>query len=650
MLASTYRTDIDGLRAVSVAAVVLYHAAIPGFGGGYVGVDVFFVISGYLITLLLIGSREQSPRRQLADFYLRRARRILPALCVVSLLAIPVALFVLLPLDLPRFGKYLAATPVFLNNLAARSEGGYFIAGLFPHMALNHFWSIAVEEQFYLLYPVLLLLIGRYLPRHRLSTLIGCAALSLGLCLWAVEHRPAVNYYLPPTRAWELLLGAIVALCAARELKNRALKELLAAVSLIVLALAFSLYDSSMRYPGAYTIAPCLATACLLAIGQSSTTAVGRLLSLRPLVFTGLISYSLYLWHFPIFAFFKYYSIDEPDAVIRWSLIAATYLLAAISWKVIEQPVRTRAFLKSNRAFVLAAASINAILLGFGLVLWNSQGFPARFSTEIQSVLELKNAYHPATTRCVSQPLDKVRSGELCRFGPSAGDLPKVIVWGDSHALALLPAYERLAWSRQVQLFVAATSACAPLLEVVNALRISSRQASCLRFNAAVTEAIGRLKPQLVILNAYWTINNDLVPSDNRTLPTGESPFRWGLDHTLRNIAADGRSVCVVADVPTLDYVVPYALAMARRREIAEDFIGISRAAATQQDDLIYGELSALQASGSITIVDPKDALCRTDTCVFQAGGVPFYRDSNHLSVAGAEFVSHVVEGCFERL
>jgi hypothetical protein len=250
----------------------------------------------------------------------------------------------------------------------------------------------------------------------------------------------------------------------------------------------------------------------------------------------------------------------------------------------------------------------------------------------------------------VDLPLDKVRSGGLCRFGPAAEDLPKVVVWGDSHALALLPAYEDLAWSRQVQLFVAATSACAPLLGVVNAARIESSQTDCLRFNEAVTQAIDRLSPQLVVLNAFWGFNRDLVPSDPGIRVTGGSTLRWSLENTLRSIAADDRSVCVVSDVPTLKYGVPYAMAMARRRKITEDFIGISRAAATEQDDVIDGDLRELEERGMLTNVDLKDALCRSDACVFQSEGVPLYRDTNHLTVAGAKFVSHVVEPCFERL
>ena len=408
------------MRAVAVAAVVLYHAAVPGFRGGFVGVDVFFVISGYLITLLLTGSRQQSAHRQLAEFYLRRGRRILPALCVVSLFAALAAFLIVLPLDLRRFGAFLAATPVFLSNFAARSEGDYFVSGLAPQ-ALTHFWSIAVEEQFYLLYPLLLLLIARYLPRHRLPMLLGFAILSLGLCFWASKHRPAVNYYLPPTRAWELLLGAIVALGISPSLKNRTMNEVLTVSSVAVLASAFFFYDSSLRYPGAYTVAPCLATACLLAVGRSQTI-VGRLLSLRPVVFTGLISYSLYLWHWPILAFFEYYFVEEPDGLTRFLLIAAIYLVATLSWRLIEQPIRTRVFLRSDRSFVVAAVSVNAFVLGLGLLLWKSDGFPSRFSPQINSIVDMKNAYHPATRRCVDLPLDRVRLGELCTFGPKAAD------------------------------------------------------------------------------------------------------------------------------------------------------------------------------------------------------------------------------------
>lgn len=283
----TYRKDIDGLRAIAVLAVILYHAEIPGFGGGYVGVDVFFVISGYLITQLLAVSAEKPLRSQLKDFYLRRARRILPALFVTCLIVAVAAAAIFLPWDLATFGRYLAATPVFLTNVAAWATGGGYFASNLVHTPIAHFWSIAIEEQFYILYPLTFALIGKYVPRHQRLALVALAAASFAVCIWGSYRAPAASYFLAPSRAWELLFGGVLATSGQRSLKHQVANELLAAVALVTLAFVAYEYGANIRYPGWYAIAPCAASAILIQTGRQQATLVGKLLSLRPLCSPG---------------------------------------------------------------------------------------------------------------------------------------------------------------------------------------------------------------------------------------------------------------------------------------------------------------------------------------------------------------------------
>jgi peptidoglycan/LPS O-acetylase OafA/YrhL len=635
-LSSTYRPDIDGLRAAAVAAVILFHAEIPGFGGGFVGVDVFYVISGYLITQLLTGSLQRPLHAQLAEFYVRRARRILPALLATSLIVAVAAVAILLPWDLARFGRYLAATGMLGTNIAAWSDRiGYFQSRL-AHVPITHFWSVAIEEQFYLIYPITLVLIGKCFHRHRASALVALAVLSFGVCVWGSYHAPAANYYLAPSRAWELLLGGILALSGARSPRWRLTDELLAACSAIALGVAVYRYGPTTPYPGWYAVVPCAASAILIHTGRRGPTWVGRLLSLRPLVFTGLISYSLYLWHYPLLVLFGYYHIRKIGPVGLGMLLGVLYLVAVISWKWVETPLRTRAFLKSDRSFLWSALIVNIVILGTGVALWETGGLPGRYPPEVRARGGEWLFDSETLTRCANIALDKIAAGELCSLGPQGSDATRALVWGDSHTIALLPAYEQLAISHHLRLYFAVRSSCRPLLELTSGTIVDPGRAGCARFNAAVAQAVLRLDPRLLILNAHW------VDTD--------ADFSRGLRETLRATAARDRAVCVVLDVPTFKYDVPTALGVARRRGISEDFLKLTRAEALEQYREPENDVRALSRQGVLHFVDPKDLLCDRDSCKFESGGNLLYWDTNHLSWAGARFVAPVIDGCFRDL
>ena len=345
---AAYRPDLDGLRAIAVIAVVLFHAKVPGFSGGYVGVDVFFVISGYLITGLISENADRPLKFWLPEFYIRRARRILPALfatCVI--VAVPViALY--LPWDLARFGSALAATPVMMTNIVVwRQVFSYFRSDV-TLLPISHLWSIAVEEQFYLIYPLTLALISQCLPRNRHTALFAIALASFTACVWGSYYAPSANYFLAPSRAWELLLGAMLAIRAESSIKSLLAREMLAALGLVTLIISVWRYDATTRYPGAYSLAPCAASALLILSGGGPSTLVSRLLSRRPLAFTGLISYSLYLWHFPILIVFPYFQITQVGSVEMAGMLACTYLIAAFSWRYVEMPVRNRTLSKNQ--------------------------------------------------------------------------------------------------------------------------------------------------------------------------------------------------------------------------------------------------------------------------------------------------------------
>jgi peptidoglycan/LPS O-acetylase OafA/YrhL len=363
MGAIAYRADIDGLRAVSILSVLLFHAQVRGFGGGFIGVDIFFVISGYLITNILNVPGSGSVGQRLREFYLRRCRRILPALLLLLAVTTALAVLLLSAKEQRSYGRYLGLTTVLLSNMAAWTDRS---AGLTP---LVHLWTIAVEEQFYLAYPLLLLGIcrpGKVPPVPLLGVL---TATSFALCIWASYTAPTANTYLAPTRGWELLLGGLLALGIA-SVRGKVACELLSALSLVTILLCVCCYSPRTRYPGAYSLLPCLAAGALLLCARDHSTRVSRVLSLRPVVFIGLISYSLYLWHLPILVLFGYLYGSPLTAPRTAILLFASFLAAVASWRLVEQPVRYKMWLRSDRHFIVAAAVANVALGLTGLALW----------------------------------------------------------------------------------------------------------------------------------------------------------------------------------------------------------------------------------------------------------------------------------------
>ena len=372
-----YRPEIDGLRSFAVIPVILFHAGFSLFGGGYVGVDVFFVISGYLITTIIIGDHE-GKGFSIIEFYERRARRILPALMFVILCTIPVAWLLYQPFDMEDYGTSLVAVSAFSSNILFWLESGYFdtAAELKPML---HTWSLAVEEQFYVIFPLLLIAIWR-LPRAVvLGILVGLTIASLLVAQWGVRAMPIAAFYLLPARGWELLIGALVAF----YLKDRSeppftqtIREGLGILGLIALGYSIVAFDHSTPWPSFYALAPVLGTAALILAAQPGTIA-NRVLSFRWFVSIGLISYSAYLIHYPLFAFVRYASIDTPPVWLMSAMAILSLPLAWVSWKFIEAPFRDRRKMGRSTIFILALVA-SAAVAAFGLTARLSLGFPDR--------------------------------------------------------------------------------------------------------------------------------------------------------------------------------------------------------------------------------------------------------------------------------
>jgi len=422
-----YRAEIDGLRALAVVPVILFHAGFELFSGGFVGVDVFFVISGYLITTILIEDIENQ-RFSIVNFYERRARRILPALYTVAATSTIASSFILYPEYLISFAKSLVSTPLFSANFYFWSERGYFgeSSELKP---LIHFWSLAVEGQFYIVFPIFLLVLSKC-KRLFYSLLIFGMTISLASSYFVTKIHFDTAFYFPFTRAWELLAGSVAALLVKNHfyVHNVSVAEVFSSIGLSLIFYSCLSFDNSTPFPGFYAAVPVLGT-FLFVISASATHYVKKLFSFKPIVFIGLLSYSLYLWHQPIFALARHLEVFESNLI---AIALATVLFSYITYRYVETPFRNKLFI--SRANIFIASLIGGVLLIFaGLYIVAKDGFINRYSVEDRALLTQLGNYQDYNQRVFDslekQPFENSTQKRIVIVGDSyAKDLMNIIV------------------------------------------------------------------------------------------------------------------------------------------------------------------------------------------------------------------------------
>ncbi len=649
--ALSYRPDIDGLRALAVLAVVLFHYRVPGFSGGFVGVDVFFVISGYLITGLILKEMDDG-RFSLRHFYERRIRRIFPALFAMLAVVTIAAAYLFFPISFARFGKSLLATAFFASNFEFWREAGYFDVSA-DQKPLLHLWSIAVEEQFYLVFPALLLLIGSR-SKSRLALCVAAIfGASLIFSIWSTHHARTAGYYLLPSRMWELMLGALLAVGALNVPPRARLNEFAAAAGLALIGYSIFRYSSATLFPGAAALIPCVGTALIIAAGEGAF--LNRTLSLKPVVFVGLISYSLYLWHWPIYVFGRAVLFRAPTPFETVLLIALSSALAVLSWRYIEQPFRNRSFrwprpvLFRGAGMSIAATAVCAALLVFG------QGWPQRFSPEIRTILAEASDHEPRIRECFGLNADDVRNGRLCSIGAKV-EKASFLLWGDSHADALIPAVQSVAKRQGRSGLFAGTDSCPPLLGVKRA-----DTAKCAAFNDAVAKIATSKSIRDVILEARWAKNaegssfgqepagrvrlyDDISPG--RTEKETRDVFYRGLDRTVTALTHAGKTVILVASVPEVGFPVPAYLAHARMAD-PDAKLTTSTAAYRERQKFVLWAFAQMHRRYGAEVVYPDRVLCSASVCKVALNGRPLYRDAHHLSVFGAKQLTPLLAEVF---
>lgn len=630
-----YRPDIDGLRAIAVCSVIFYHAGL-GFGGGFVGVDVFFVISGFLITRLILRGLDGGTF-SVADFWERRIRRIFPALVTVTFASLVAGWFLLMPEAYRSFGRSVAALVCLSSNFHFWRETGYFDAAA-ESKPLLHTWSIAVEEQFYLLVPMVLLFLARQ-KRRQWAFLLLCAVGLASLVFNTLQVRRHLfsAYYLLPARAWELCAGTLLAFVSEHGwiMKRRAV-EFVAAVGLGLILVPVFIYDKATPFPGLAAVSPVFGSFLLIFLGtQEQLPTINRMLAWHPLAFIGRISYSLYLWHWPLLAFAKHHSVGPLPFRHRVFLIIVSFVLAIISWRFVEEPLRRRRLISSRPGLFIAAAMVLVVLFGGGLLLHFNEGFTARYTSQAQLFAATGKRNEKYVIELEAQDIPK----NLARLG-YPGDHPDLLVWGDSHAMSILPGIDDLGGEMGVTVFAATHSSTAPLYgwSDPNGRNMRERAAP---FTTAVMDYVLSHKIPAVLLHCAW-----------ETYLAADEGSTTQLFKTIDMFHAAGIDVYFMRDTPSFAYDPPSAVVRYSQR--GEDMAPLGKTVAQYEAENSHADsfLPQMRARG-VKILDPVPVfLARTHSTVIlpcDANGL-FYSDSMHISPHGARMLKPLFVDMFHAI
>jgi peptidoglycan/LPS O-acetylase OafA/YrhL len=642
---SRYRPDIDGLRALAIVPVILFHCDLPGWRSGFAGVDVFFVISGYLITGQILRDLEQGTFT-FAGFYARRARRIVPALALVATATLVAGWIWFFPTNYRDLGRSVAMLAAFASNVFFWIKAGYFTAPA-ETKPLLHTWSISIEEQFYLVIPALVWTAWRWRHGGVVVALVGCLAASLATALGRSASDADAAFYLIQSRAWELAVGCLAATVPTDRLRRLppATLELAAVFGLVLVLAGLALSSPGGGWPAPQALVPCLGTAALLVANDGGTTAVGRILALPLLVAIGLRSYSLYLWHWPFLAFARYASEEPVGPVAACAIAALSVPVACASFRFVEQPCRRAAIAALPRVVLPTAALLLAALAGAGAVVSATDGAPGRMGSPGGGFEADATVAESRAAMCGAVAVPAPAADMFCRLGTVANDRPKLLLVGDSFADMYLATFRTLSarFDREVWF-----------------LRDSRTRLDGRFFAALEAGGVG----DVVVAYSWRRAMQAGIPELSRSRGSGlpsrrlgydplalvrdhRAEFRDGLAHVVDRFVAAGMRVYVVDTPPSYPVSVPLKLGLLVHRGRDPASFGMPLADHAAMLAPVHGFFDDLAARGLVELLRPTDILCRDGRCVAWRDGHSLYSDDAHLSAYGADLVAPIFERVF---
>jgi len=647
-----YRKEIDGLRAIAVLPVILFHAKIPGFSGGFIGVDIFFVISGFLITSIIIKEISEN-KFSIVNFYKRRARRILPALSGV-LLVTTLAAYILMPASfLENYSKSLVSVVTFSSNIFFYLTNNYFStsADLKP---LLHTWSLAIEEQFYFIFPLMLVVFWPIGKKRLISSIVLISVLSLILSQYlAMNNFTNANFYFISSRAWELLSGSIIAFMPLQQYKIPSqTRNLLSSIGLLLIAFSIFVFNQHTPFPGFYTLLPVLGTSLIL-IFCNTKILIGRLLASKILVAIGLISYSLYLWHQPLLAFLRLKTVGEPSIEAIVMMIFFSFVLAFLSWKFVELPFRYQFKNQQMPVFKYSLVSI-AFFLVIGMAGYLSQGFESRFEMTIPPG---SIQYSQKRQECHTSGKQYLPPDQACEY------FAQNISWasfGDSHIVEPTYALAKRLEAQNIGIKHLTFSACSPALSYpVNQPGCSEwieESLSYLENNAEITHVLLGFRYSAFLhggnLSSYPKIPdrdpvNNFPISFQQTFTGDPKELYWqDLKQIINRLLRAGKHISILYPIPEIPVdiniaVLPFSVFGGKtifdlEKTTTAEFY-------RKRNAYILDKLDKLPYGDKLEAIKPFDILCDGQYCPAVKDNKALYFDFHHLSLFGSEVIAEYI-------
>jgi peptidoglycan/LPS O-acetylase OafA/YrhL len=633
-----YRPDIDGLRGIAVLSVLFFHAKVAALSGGFVGVDVFFVISGYLITSII--AREVALERfSFVAFYDRRMRRIFPALFGVLFFSTIAAAVLFAPSDFSTYGKALVATTLFAGNiyLARQPGGGGYFDRASGSQALLHTWSLSVEEQFYLLFPAMLLLLARWAKGRTRGCLLLVASISFLINIWATQHRPINAFYMLVPRAWELLVGSLLAMKAVPPLNRRALREIAGLMGLGLITWAVFHLTERTTFPGLNALPPCLGAGLIIYAGEDGPSSARAILSFRPLVFVGVISYSLYLWHWPIIVFGTYFCAGNLSGIWMVAAVVSSTVMAFISFEFVERPFRGRNSAITRWQLFSLGFAASLLSVAAGLAIHLSHGFPGRYDERTRELVlrntDRKDDYQMVCPNWKTE-IKSIADIDFCKIGSDSSK--KIMFWGDSHVQQLYPLIKREYDDGELRnhgVVMAIANGCPP----VEHMNCVAKGFHCDSFAPSAMKRAEEEDVDTVFIgfSAGWAFRNDIIcPSANGkcvekvSLEETRRRFLQELSAEIRELKMHGKRVIVSLPFPIYDKSIPD---LEVRNAVFGRF-GLAGVATDLTLPSFRDQVLAVAESMGANVFDPKRSLCVEQDCVTQVNGVSIYKDTDHIA------------------